>query len=274
MLKSVGRPNVLQIPSLPLPFHVRSVGYNEAHCGWEEFAPGEWKNFVQLFWTVDGMGEVATPKGPFRVKPGEVFLRLPFEIHDHRAVDPHRLWRYYWFTIDGPGAADFLRSYDYPVREFYAGECPTHLFLEIETLLKERTRYAQRHAISVAAEILALAGGTLESSGEHDLVKRFIALVHENFRQPGVTAGTLAASLSVHRTTLNRKFHAAMSLNPGEYLSQVRLQHALSLLRETELPVKEIAYECGIAGAGYFCRVVRRATGMSPVEYRRRAAMT
>lgn len=268
MRKIVERPNVRQLPSLPLPFHVRSVGYNEAYCGWKEFAPGDWKNFVQLFWTVDGTGEVATPNGPFRVSPGEVFFRLPGEDHDHQAVAPKHFWRYYWFTFDGPGAADFLRSYDYPERGFYAGECPTHLFLEIETLLKERTLYAQRHAISVAAEILALAGGTLESSGEYDLVKQFIALVHENFRRPEVTAGALAASLSVHRTTLNRKFHAAMSLNPGEYLSQVRLQHALSLLRETELPVKEIACECGISGAGYFCQVVRRETGMSPMEYR------
>ncbi len=272
MLKVVDRPNVRQLPSLPLPFHVRSVGYNEAHCNWEEFASGEWKNFVQLFWTVDGRGEVVTADGSFRVGPGEVFFRLPLEAHDHRSVDPHRLWRYYWFTFDGPGALNFLRAYDYPERGFYAGECPSHLFLEIETLLRERTLYAQRHAISVAAEILALAGGTLEGSGEYDLVKRFIALVHENFRRPEMTVEVLAGLLGVHRTTLNRKFHASMSLFPGEYLSQVRLQHALSLLRETDLPVKEIAYECGIAGAGYFSRLVRRETGRNPVEYRARSA--
>ncbi|MBS1372331.1 MAG: AraC family transcriptional regulator [Lentisphaeria bacterium] len=273
MRKIVSRPNPEQLPSLSLPFHVRSVGYNEAYCNWGELVPGERKDFVQLFWTVDGMGEVAAGTGKFRVGPGEVFCHLPRETHDHRAVDPHRLWRYYWFTFDGPGAADCFLSYGYPAGGFYAGECPMHLFLEIETLLKERTRYAQRHAVSLAAEILALAGGTLESSGECDLVKRFITLAHGEYRDPGVTVESLAASLGVHRTTLNRKFLAAMSLAPGEYLSQIRIQHALSLLRETELPVKEVACECGIAYAGYFCRLIRRETGMSPAEYRRRAAM-
>lgn len=274
MRKIVVRPNARILPALALPFHVRSVGYNEAYCGWEEFASGECKNFVQLFWTVGGIGEAVTPEGRFQVGPGEVFFRLPLEDHEHRSIDPAHQWRYYWFTFDGPGAVDFLFSYGYPVRGFYAGECPIRLFLEIETLLKERSHYAQRHAVSVAAEILALAGGTLEDVGERDLVKRFIELVHEKFRDSDVTVASLAAALSIHRTTLDRNFRKAMSLNPGEYLSQVRLQHALSLLRETELPIKEVAYESGIAGSGYFCRMVRRETGMSPGEYRRLAGVS
>ena len=50
-------------------------------------------------------------------------------------------------------------------------------------------------------------------------------------------------------------------------------EHALSLLRETELPVKEIAYACGIAYVSYFCRLIRKNTGMTPAEYRRRSTM-
>ncbi len=272
MRKIVSRPNPRALPPLPLPFHVRSVGYHEAPCGWFERVPGSEKNFVQLFWCVGGRGEVIREEESFRVGEGEVFYQMPLEEHYHRSVDPERKWRYYWFTFDGPGAAAFMTAYGYPHKAFYAGECPARLFLEIETLLKERSHYAQRHAIGLAAEILALAGGTLAGKrGDHDPVREFIDLAHEYFADPDATAASLAARLGIHRTTLNRLFKGAMSITPGTYLAEIRLQHALSLLRESDLAVKEIAYECGLPHASYFCRLVKQETGFSPQEYRRRA---
>lgn len=62
-------------------------------------------------------------------------------------------------------------------------------------------------------------------------------------------------------------------MSPGEYLARIRLQHALSLLRETELPVKEIAWESGISCASYFCRLIQEKTGMTPTQYRRDPTM-
>ena len=273
MRKIISRPDPLQLPSLPLPIHVRSVGYNEADCGWFERVPGRQKNFVQLFWCVKGTGEILLDKRIIRLAPGEVFYHLPQEEHHHRAVDPDSRWCYYWFTFDGPRAAEFMSSYGYPQSSLYAGECPVKYFLEIESLLKQRTPYAQRHAVALAAELLALAGGKMAGSREHDLVKRFIELAHEGFSDPEVTVGSLAEELGIHRTTLNRIFFRMMSLSPGTYLDQIRIQHALSLLRETELPVKEISYACGITYVSYFCRLIRKNTGMTPADYRRRSTM-
>ncbi len=273
MRKIISRPNPNELPALPLPFHVRSVGYNEAPGGWFERVDGALKNLVQLFWTVDGAGEVVLPDRTFRVSRGEVFYHLPLEEHYHKSVDRVHQWRYYWFTFDGPGAAAFMNTYGYPGDGFYAGECPTQHFLEIESLLKQRTPYAQRHAIAAAAEILALAGGTLGHSQEHDLVKDFIQLAHEEYGNAGTTVQSLAEKLGVHRTTLNRVFLRAMAIAPGDYLAQIRIQHALSLLRETNLPVKEVAYECGMVYESYFCRLIRRKTGMSPIQYRQHSPM-
>ena len=273
MRKIISRPDPLQLPALPLPIHVRSVGYNEADCGWYERVPGRQKNFVQLFWCVEGTGEIVFEDRIVRLSPGEVCYHLPREEHYHRSVNPDSRWCYHWFTFDGPRAADFMISYGYPQTNLPAGECPVRCFLEMESLLRQRTPYAQRHAVALAAELLALAGGQMTGSLEHDLVKRFIELAHEGFADPDVTIASLAEELGIHRTTLNRLFFRMMELSPGTYLDQIRMQHALSLLRETESSVKEIAYACGMVHVSYFCRLVRKHTGMTPMEYRKRSTM-
>ena len=245
MRKVISRPD-LSLPELPLPVHIRSVGYNEAEYGWGERADGGRKNFVQVFWCVGGCGELVLEGRNVRLKAGEVTYHLPGEDHIHRSVDPDALWRYHWVTFDGPGAADFMRSYGYPRKECFAG----------------------------ATEILALAGERYAESREAaGVVRRFIELAHRRFQEAELTVGELAGELGIHRTTLNRLFLRSMRLSPGAYLEQIRIQKALSLLRESSLSIKEIAGCAGFSHVSYFCEVIRKKTGMTPGEYRLRSGL-
>ena len=64
-----------------------------------------------------------------------------------------------------------------------------------------------------------------------------------------------------------------MNLSPGAYLEQIRIQKALSLLRESSLSIKEIAGCAGFSHVSYFCEVIRKKTGMTPGEYRLRSGL-
>src|SRR5574344_1989726 len=271
MRKIISRPDPNRVPALPLPIHVRSTGYNEAEPGWcENEASGE-KNFVQLFWCVQGVGEFLFPDRCEPLRRGETIYRLPGESHRHRSADAHTPWHYYWFAFDGPGAADFMRSYGYPQRAMYAGDCPLKLFRELEVLLPQQTLYVQRHAISIATEILALAGHA-GAEPEHDLVLRFLELIEARYAEPDLRVEDLAEILGVHRTTLTRIVGRQMSVSPRQYLIQLRLQKARSLLATSDLAVKEIAERVGIGKADVLCSLIRRDTGFTPREYRRRAS--
>ncbi|MBQ9774944.1 MAG: helix-turn-helix transcriptional regulator [Lentisphaeria bacterium] len=269
MRKIVSRPEPSKLPELPLPIHIRSSGYNEAEFNWEENEGA--KPFVQIFWCIQGAGEFFLPEKKIILRPGETFFRLPGELHHHRSCDPAAQWRYYWFTFDGPAAADFMLSYGYRQEKMYAGECPVELFLELEVLVRKSTPYAQRHALSVAAEILARMGGSDDEPPQEQLAHRFLAMARENMRNPSITIDALAGKLGVHRTTLNKHFAGVMKISPGEYLDMIRLEHALRLLRETDLSCKEIGLHSGLTNQSYFCKQIRQATGMTPQAYRRTA---
>jgi AraC-like DNA-binding protein len=77
----------------------------------------------------------------------------------------------------------------------------------------------------------------------------------------------LAAMLSMHRRTLNRRL-ADEGTSYRAVLDDVRLQVARQLLAYSELPLDDVAAALGYAGIGPFTHSFRRWTGMSPGRWR------
>jgi AraC family transcriptional regulator len=67
-----------------------------------------------------------------------------------------------------------------------------------------------------------------------------------------------------------RKFTLAMGVSPKRYVSRMRLDRAMAELAAGRLPLAQIALNAGFSSQASFTRAFRRATGMTPQEYRRR----
>jgi transcriptional regulator GlxA family with amidase domain len=80
----------------------------------------------------------------------------------------------------------------------------------------------------------------------------------------------LARVSGVSEAHFARSFKEAFGLPPHRYLLTRRIERAKALLRETELPITEIAYETGWESLGTFGRTFRDITGESPRTVRER----
>lgn len=65
-----------------------------------------------------------------------------------------------------------------------------------------------------------------------------------------------------------RSFKAAFGVPPHRYLLTRRLERARALLRDTDAPIIEIAFQTGWNSLGTFGRVFRDVYGQSPSEMR------
>ena len=68
-----------------------------------------------------------------------------------------------------------------------------------------------------------------------------------------------------------RSFKEAFGVPPHRYLLTRRIERASALLRETDLPITEIAFQTGWQSLGTFGRTFRDITGQSPGNVRSRA---
>jgi transcriptional regulator GlxA family with amidase domain len=84
----------------------------------------------------------------------------------------------------------------------------------------------------------------------------------------------LALVSHVSEAHFARSFKAAFGLPPHRYLLTRRIERATALLRDTDLPITEIALRTGWRSLGTFGRVFRDITGDNPGAIRARARTT
>lgn len=80
----------------------------------------------------------------------------------------------------------------------------------------------------------------------------------------------LARVSGVSQAHFARSFKEAFGAPPHRYLLTRRIERAKALLRDTDLPITDIAFQTGWNSLGTFGRIFRDVTGESPSELRRR----
>ncbi len=80
----------------------------------------------------------------------------------------------------------------------------------------------------------------------------------------------VAAQVYLNPDYFSRAFKSETGHTFVNYLTDVRMQHAISLLENTALRVQSIAQQVGYYNASYFSTAFKKKYGMSPYEYRRK----
>jgi AraC-like DNA-binding protein len=95
-----------------------------------------------------------------------------------------------------------------------------------------------------------------------------LAKMHESPETPW-TVGSLARATGMSRSPFAARFTKLVGVPPLTYLTRLRMQRAMSLLREGREPVSAIADGAGYESAAAFSKRFRRITGASPRAFAR-----
>ena len=124
----------------------------------------------------------------------------------------------------------------------------------------------QDHFIETPPVVVRQSTAVSEVHGE--LVIRAQQLINERACQ-ALTVDSLADLLDVSKRTLEVQYSSTCSTTPGEEIRRTKVARAKHLLRETHERVGDVAVSCGFTEQSKFCRFFKRATGLTPTQYRR-----
>lgn len=120
-------------------------------------------------------------------------------------------------------------------------------------------------------KILTLFCNSNERSEEKDVAAEIYDLFTLNYQQ-NFTLNELAAQYAFHPAHIIRCVKNKYGISPLQLLLSIRLNKAKQLLADRDKSVNGIAASVGFSDTSYFCKQFKKATGMTPVEYRKSMA--
>lgn len=106
-----------------------------------------------------------------------------------------------------------------------------------------------------------------KSAVDFNGLKDMILYIHEHYAED-ITLHDIARSGSCCKSKCTGLFKQYLKESPVLFLNHYRLKIACDLLRDTDLPVTEIALECGYHGSSYFCETFNKQYDTTPLQYR------
>ena len=226
--------------------------------------------FYRLYLSVSGSFRLIHPKGVCVVEPGYLCL-IPCDVlFKYEGITP---CTHYWihFVSNQLKTIPLLNE---PVRIPLQETNPVQK--KIQQIMKSMKDCSDfKSAVFVknsVTELLVpflddLAGKLPETESVADYTK-ILNYIDTNLHRD-FSISELNAFTRLRRAEFSASFRKVFGLPPKQYISMRRMNRAKYLLLETDLPIKEIARQCGYQDEFFFHRIFKRYTKIPPARYRK-----
>ena len=126
--------------------------------------------------------------------------------------------------------------------------------------------------LSEAVLLYSLAELTPERREQSDIITRVVMLTNDSFTDSKMTLALVAERLGYHPKYISTLFKRQKGITYVEYLRELRIKHAVFLIEQGVVSVKNVALLSGFNDPLYFSKVFTAQMGLSPKAYIARVA--
>lgn len=253
-----------------LPFYVSGIGICEP-----EYYVSRPQGLVshQFLITASGCGRLKVNDSEYILKEGSIFYLPPALPHEYM---PHSAeWNTRWLVFRGGHADDMMKRMGFDgcvVCDAPVSDRMTNLFSQIMSCAKEPVNGGERSS-PLLYEFIMLAREHMLTGPSDDIknmmTERAISYIDKHYSED-IALDELAELSGVSAQYFCRVFHGCTGMRPVEYINNKRVSEAKLLLVSGNMKISDIALKVGFRDNNYFGIVFRRATGISPREFRQR----
>ncbi|MDR1493120.1 MAG: AraC family transcriptional regulator [Planctomycetaceae bacterium] len=103
-------------------------------------------------------------------------------------------------------------------------------------------------------------------------MQEVVQYIFEHFMEK-ISVRNLASLMYLSVSQFERRFFQNFKRTPREFILRVRLDNAMRFLAESDLSITQIAINTGFYDSSFFTRQFKKATGLKPLEFRKRYAV-
>ena len=236
---------------------------------------------LELIVALKGKCSIAISDKTYDISEGEAALIMPYEVHSFKVADGgyvscttfnESLVNTLYKTIkehrpESPIFTPSRSTYSYFAEQMYelfgknSGE---------QKLITPPSKRLKVKGLLYSLESEFLEQVPLVTANDYETITTTVLkYISENFKE-NISLKDIAANIGYNYQYISRTFNGMMGMNFKKLLNMYRMEHAFYMLRNTDIPITEIAYESGFQSVRSFYRVCFETYGFSPVELRNR----
>jgi len=229
-----------------------------------------------VFFTLEGAGELSTPKGRFALGKGSLMIVPSGEAARYRIKGD--AWRIVWFDIKKASRWSFLERGGVELRD--AKEPLPRILQTMESLCEEvesrkpmsasmARLLAEQTAILLARELKPRPSELEGEEGER--LDALFSRIERRLQAPW-TVPSIAKEAGLSPSRLHSLCRERLKTSPLKLLTELRMKRAQELLTQSFASVSDIANSVGYRNPLNFSTAFSRFAKLSPREFRRKAA--
>jgi AraC-like DNA-binding protein/mannose-6-phosphate isomerase-like protein (cupin superfamily) len=250
-------------------------------------------NFIEFAYLVEGYGIETINQDIFELKPGYFSMIYPWQTHK-LYFNPNCSVKYFFVSISmdnflGAGSVAlelkdlffFSGSGSTPSTYYFEGTDAMKLKLAFQEMFTEYTTRRKWWEISVKSKIFDVLIMFDRQSGNNQLngidtpVNRnikhqnidIIFYIYKNFKED-VNLSHLSEYFGLSQNYLSTIIKASLGLTFSDFLHNLRLKYARTLLAATNMSVTDVAYASGFQSYRNFERFFRKYYTVSPTKFK------
>lgn len=203
---------------------------------------------------------------------GDFFLTSPYQkIHYYpKKSNP---WSYLWVLISGSTVKEFLSNYGLLTESSIGSYSFQKQLKQIgELIFTEHTAFCSNETADNWAKIIFSLNLQLPVSASGTVKEKHLAKATEYIKakyHSGLTPKKVAEFVNLDEKYLYSLFKTHLGISIQEYLNNLRIDKAKTLLENSTLNISEISYSLGIDDPLHFSRFFKKIVGVSPKAYRK-----
>lgn len=101
-------------------------------------------------------------------------------------------------------------------------------------------------------------------------IDRLTDIIYSQISDTSLNSDKIAEKMCMSKSQLNRKVRVITDNNTTVYITHIRMEKAKRMLSSNDMPIGDIAIQCGFEDVGYFGRVFKQTFRMTPSQYRKK----
>lgn len=232
--------------------------------------------YYYLLFVLDGQGTFHQNHQSYQLHKNDIFCLYPHVIHEYYTSPKDPLHKVF-LAFDGKQSLRLLEKVGLTLHSPYVANILTaevvQFMWDFFNLVNSENDTDLGRLVLFHRIFDQLSALTKDATGNdlHDVswLQKGYEYMEIHYAE-GINVGRVSDYVGIDRTYFTKQFHKAYNITPIQFIQELKLKEAISLLEKTTYTLSEIAHSVGYPDLFSFSKAFKKKLGIAPTQYRLR----